>query len=341
MRHWEVLPLSLGGLIADGIESAKEYFQDKIEEAGGNVVEGIFNGIIDALKNIGKWIYEHIFEPFMEGFKKAFDINSPSKVMAEMGTYIIQGLLDGITSLVDKVKEIWESMKETAVEIWENVKETLSETWDNIKDKATEIWENLKQFFTDTWADIRSVFEGIVDFLLGIFTGDWERAWDGIVKIFDGVWSSMKRIINSILGGVETMANGVVDAINTMIRALNNFKVDFPDWVPLAGGKTLGFNISELSRVSIPRLADGAVIRGGDPFMAVLGDQRRGQTNIEAPLATIRQAVREELKLQGNSGRNAGSETYVFQVDGKTFFEVTRKEAQQYFSRTGRSPYPT
>ena len=167
MRHWEVLPLSLGGLIADGIESAKEYFQDKIEEAGGNVVEGIFNGIIDALKNIGKWIYEHIFEPFMEGFKKAFDINSPSKVMAEMGTYIIQGLLDGITSLVDKVKEIWESMKETAVEIWENVKETLSETWDNIKDKATEIWENLKQFFTDTWADIRSVFEGIVDFQIG------------------------------------------------------------------------------------------------------------------------------------------------------------------------------
>lgn len=74
--------------------------------------------------------------------------------------------------------------------------------------------------------------------------------------------------------------------------------------------------------------------------MAVLGDQRRGQTNIEAPLATIRQAVREELKLQGNSGRNSGSETYVFQVDGKTFFEVTRKEAQQYFKRTGMSPYP-
>ena len=249
----------------------------------------------------------------MDGFKKAFDINSPSKVMAEMGTYIIKGLLDGITSLVDKVKEIWESMKETAVEIWENVKETLSETWDNIKDKATEIWENLKQFFTDTWADIRSVFEGIVDFLLGIFTGDWERAWDGIVKIFDGVWSAMKRIINSILGGIETMTNGVVKGINAVIKALNGLQVDVPDWITnLTGISDFGFNIPEVNKVSIPRLADGAVIRGGDPFMAVLGDQRRGQTNIEAPLATIRQAVREELKMQGNSGRNAGGETYVF-----------------------------
>lgn len=336
----------IGGLIADGIEAAKEYFQDKIEEAGGNVVEGIFNGIIDALKNIGKWIYEHIFEPFIEGFKKAFEIHSPSKVMEEMGTYIIQGLLDGITSLVDKVTETWESMKENALEIWENVKETLSETWDGMKEKAAEIWDGMKENALETWENVKTGLSEKWDTIKKTATDVFEDMKESVSNIFDGMWTSIKNIINSILGGIETMANGVVKGINAVIKALNGLSFDIPDWIsniPGASGlagNTFGFNIGEIPSVSIPRLADGAVIRGGDPFMAVLGDQRRGQTNIEAPLATIRQAVREELKLQGNSGRNAGGETYVFQVDGKTFFEVTRKEAQQYFKRTGMSPYP-
>lgn len=93
----------LGGLIAEGVENARQYFQDKIEEAGGNVVEGILVGIAEALVNIGNWIKEHIFTPFIEGFKKAFQINSPSKVMEGMGGYIVSGLLQG---LKDKWKDI-------------------------------------------------------------------------------------------------------------------------------------------------------------------------------------------------------------------------------------------
>ena len=61
----------LGGVISEGVESAKEYFQTKIEECGGNVVAGIFKGIKDALKGIATWIVDHIFTPFINGFKKA------------------------------------------------------------------------------------------------------------------------------------------------------------------------------------------------------------------------------------------------------------------------------
>lgn len=93
----------LGGLIAEGVVSAGEFFQGKIEECGGNVVLGILKGIGDALYDIGVWIKEHIFQPFIDGFKKAFEINSPSKVMEEMGKNIIDGLLGGL-------KEKWEDV---------------------------------------------------------------------------------------------------------------------------------------------------------------------------------------------------------------------------------------
>lgn len=93
----------IGGLIAEGVTGAKEYFQDKIEEAGGNVVEGILVGIAEALVGIGNWIYENIFTPFIDGFKKAFEINSPSKVMEGMGGFIVSGLLSGL-------KEKWQDV---------------------------------------------------------------------------------------------------------------------------------------------------------------------------------------------------------------------------------------
>ncbi len=95
---WGGFAAFFGGLITDGIESAKQYFQEKIELAGGDIVEGILLGIRDGLANIAEWLLKHVYEPFMEGFCKAFGIHSPSTVMAEMGKYIIQGLLNGLKS---------------------------------------------------------------------------------------------------------------------------------------------------------------------------------------------------------------------------------------------------
>ena len=80
----------LGTLINDAFKNITSYFKDSIDECGGNIVEGIFQGIIDALAAVGQWIIDNIFTPFIDGFKKAFDIHSPSKVMVEMGTFIIQ-----------------------------------------------------------------------------------------------------------------------------------------------------------------------------------------------------------------------------------------------------------
>ena len=73
-----------------------------------------------------------------------------------------------------------------------------------------------------------------------------------------------------------------------------NLSFEIPDWVPEYGGKELNLGLSKLSTVSLPRLAQGAVIPPNKEFMAVLGDQSHG-TNIEAPLDTIKQAMAEVL----------------------------------------------
>lgn len=86
----------IGTLIADGVTAAKEYFQGKIEECGGNVVDGIFKGIIDAMKAVGTWVQNNVFKPFMDAFKSAFGIHGPSTVMAGMGQYLWEGFCNGI-----------------------------------------------------------------------------------------------------------------------------------------------------------------------------------------------------------------------------------------------------
>ena len=89
------LAKAIGELIADGFNNAKEYFQDKIEECGGNIPKGILKGITDALKNIGTWIKKNIFDPFVKGFKDAFGIHSPAKKMKPIGKNIFLGVIDG------------------------------------------------------------------------------------------------------------------------------------------------------------------------------------------------------------------------------------------------------
>lgn len=308
----------LGKLLYDAIEGTKKYFQGKIEEVGGNIPKGIFKGITDGLVNIGNWINEHIFEPFITGFKNAFGIHSPSTVMEEQGNFIIEGLLNGITSLVGKVTETWESMKTTAIEIWGTVSSNLSEKWetlktdastkfDEIKSNVSEAWENLKSDTSDKWNTIKSnlselwgetkenasdTFGTIKDSI----TDSWNELKENTSTVWDQIKNVIKNPINAIIGFINKLTSGVVEGINGMTSALNSVSFDVPDWVPGIGGGKFGFNIPQISVPQIPMLATGAVFRGGNPFMAIVNDQPRGQTNIEAPLKVIRQALREEIK---------------------------------------------
>jgi hypothetical protein len=97
-------------------------------------------------------------------------------------------------------------------------------------------------------------------------------------------------MINSVIGFLNKLISGVVSGINYVVDAINKLSFDVPDWVPGIGGKTFGFNLANVTAPQIPYLAKGAVIPPRAPFLAVLGEQRNG-TSVEAPLATIEEAV--------------------------------------------------
>lgn len=193
---------------------------------------------------------------------------------------------------------------------------------------------------------ITGIIDGIVTFITGVFSGDWEKAWDGITEIFSGVESTMKGIINSILGAVESLANGVIDAVNFMIRALNTLQFDIPDWVPEFGGKSFGFSIKEIPNVSIPRLAEGAYVRPNTPQLAMIGDNRH-QGEIVAPEDKIYQVSAQAMwdvmqkfmaamkAMAGTSG--SGGSTIVLKVTGDMaqFVRMLKMELDREANRSG------
>ena len=144
---------------------------------------------------------------------------------------------------------------------------------------------------------------------------------------------AVKSPINAIIGFMNRWLRGMANIINGLSGMLNNLKFDIPDWVPGVGGNSLGFDIPKVTAPQIPYLASGAVIRGGDPFMAVLGDQPHGQTNIETPLPTMINAVKQAIAESGGAGRDVTVKVY---LDGKDVTKSVKTEADTYYKRTGK-----
>ena len=170
----------------------------------------------------------------------------------------------------------------------------LIKNWDKVKAAATLCWEGIK----NVWNTVAAWFDtNVVQPVAAFFTG----LWDGIKNAFISVWDFMsgafKGYINGWLDLIEGFANFFVNMINKIIDALNTISIDIPDWVPEFGGSTFGINIPNVSKISIPRLARGAVIPANSEFLAVLGDQKSGR-NLEAPEGLIRKIVREETSGQ-------------------------------------------
>lgn len=187
----------------------------------------------------------------------------------------------------------------------------------------------------DVVTDIFSIFGGVIDFITGILTGDWEKAWQGIVDIFGGIWDTIVDIIKAPLNLVIGLINGLLTAIETgvnfVIRAVNKLSFDVPNWVPGIGGETFGFDLDETSFTKIPYLASGAVIPPNKEFMAVLGDQSSG-TNIETPLKTMIEAFNAALDARGGSNH----EPIILQLpNGKVIAELVWSEEEKRYKQTG------
>ena len=111
------------------------------------------------------------------------------------------------------------------------------------------------------------------------------------------------------------MLRAVALGVNAIIDKINALSFTVPDWVQGIGGETIGFNFAKFDPPQIPKLARGAVLPANNPFLAVVGDQRRG-TNVEAPLETITQAVIAALSQLGGAQELTASQPIEVKLDG-------------------------
>lgn len=209
---------------------------------------------------------------------------------------LISGILTGdLEKMKQSVIQMLTGVKTFVFGIFDWFKLGLTSMLDWLDGKTNgrfhEIIELAKTYVSDVIDGVKQIFGGFIDFLTGVFTLDWEKAWEGIKEIFRG-------ICNTIVGVFESTVNLIIKGINWLISKLNSLLENslLAKGLDLIGIEFRG--IPQIPEVHIPRLAQGAVIPPNRKFMAVLGDQRNG-TNIEAPANLIRQIVREEINNFG------------------------------------------
>ena len=218
---------------------------------------------------------------------------------------VLKGLWDALGGLIDFIAGVFTGDWDKA---WQGIGTLFTGLWEAIKSVFSGIWEAIKGTVE---AGINSI-SAIIQTVLNTISSIWSNIWNGmkntVVSIFNGIWNAIRGVINSILGGIEGMANGVVNGINAVIKALNKLHFDIPDWVPVFGGNSFGFNIPQLSRVSLPRLAEGGYVKANTPQLAMIGDNRH-QGEIVAPEDKLM-----SLYKQANKEMGVGNDTKVIQL---------------------------
>ena len=192
----------MGGLVS----RIADYFEKKVAEGpfdnvGLNIVYGIYYGIQDAITNVASWIVENVFNPFINGFKSAFGINSPSTVMAEQGGYIIAGLKKGITDAISSVTE-------TAKKILSAIKSA----FDNFS--LFDIGKNL----------IQGLIDGVNNMI--------ETAKNAVANVGNAVIDKVKNVLGihspstvfAEIGGYidQGLANGIAAAVPCVTAAMQS-----------------------------------------------------------------------------------------------------------------------
>lgn len=189
--------------VRDAIHDIWGYFMSFAQDengdgkvAGGEILEGILKGIINGVKNIGAWIKENIFDPFINGFKSVFGIASPAKEMEEPGQMVAEGILEGILKPFKTIK-VW--VKEHIVDpLAAAIKEKIEEAKELVN-IGLDIMDNMLKGIQDGWTLIKAWFS------------------DNFVR---GMQQFGIDAVNGLLEHVESAVNGAIDTINGMIDKL-------------------------------------------------------------------------------------------------------------------------
>lgn len=301
----------LGGFISDAVAGAQKYFQKKIEECGGNISLGILKGIKDGIVGIGEWIVDHVFTPFIDGFKKAFGIHSPSTVMAEQGGFVISGLLKGVE---DKAGNFFGYIKD----IPGKTVNFIGDIKGKVHSKGTDIIQGLKEGFTDRWDS----FTGILS------------------ELPDKIQNAVPDLFDVGAGIIQNFANG-----------FSSIHIPMPHigWDWSGGNINIGNWSFSLPRFNLQWYAQGGFPEAGQLFMAneagpelvgKMGNRNAVANNnqiVEGIKTGVFEAVLDALNASGILDRDDSEKEVVLELtvkaDSETLYKVVRKGKRKYDHR--------
>lgn len=146
------------GLILAAIMAVFAALALAVKDGGVEVVQGFFLGIQEKLVNIGQWLNEHIFQPFVEAFKSLFGIHSPSTVMEEFGIFLIEGLLNGITNTWNAITEFFsgalEKIRAVVTGSLGATEETSANAWNSMESDATNAGSSIDAAAQSAWGSV-------------------------------------------------------------------------------------------------------------------------------------------------------------------------------------------
>lgn len=296
----------------------------------------IFDGLREAWRNtvdVFKTLWNTTLKPIWDTFMKVVD-----KLWTEHLKPLLANFMDFVGELANGALEIYNKFIAPVVKWFvEKFGPPISKAISYIIDVVGDFLGGI----IDAASKIIDALKGIVDFIVGVFTGDWSRAWEGIKDTFKGIWDAMvgivKAPVNLIIDIINGLMSGVVSGINTVIKALNSLSFDVPDWVPVLGGKTFGFNLKTLTAPKIPKLATGTVVpKNYGEFLAILGDNKR-EAEVVSPLSTIEKAMENVIKKYGGAG--ISTINLNLYLSGKQIHSEIVKVDREYKKQTGHSAF--
>lgn len=216
---------------------------------GGFVIGGFFEGIDEALADLGTWIKEHIFDPFVTWFCNLFGIESPSTVMHEFGMYLIQGLLNGLVDNWPSISEWLVTTKDNFNLWWDEVKAAWQLKWDAITLEMTTWLDTTKTNWLDRYATIKSDVSAWWDGLktdysikqeellseLNTWLSDkftaWSNKYEELKTFLTEWWTLLKEDTNIYFEDLRTIVTDKLGEVKqTWVDKWAEIKTEFSTW---------------------------------------------------------------------------------------------------------------
>lgn len=225
----------------------------------GNVLNGFFSllkGIWDGVYQVLNGVIDFIQGIFTGNWEQAW--SGVQQIVSGVWSYIT-GLITGACDLIEGIL--------LGLDSW--LQGVFKTDWTEIFGPG--LGDVINAFMKNTenaWNAIKQIFQGVLDFIKGVFTGNWKQAWQGVVNIFGGLFNSLISMVKAPLNGIIGLLNGAVGAINSLIGGLNSISFTMPKWL---GGGHFGLSIPYIP--SIPYLAKGGILSQGSAIVGEAGPE--------------------------------------------------------------------